>query len=318
MRVGLESLIDGELAAHVEESRAFYAARAASRGAGAQPDPSTPEGLRRAREQEEERARSAFSAGAPGPQPVQMVVEAVGRQVPVRIFTPAGGRARGVYLDIHGGGFYMGLAARGDAHNRSLAHGLGIAVMSVDYRLAPEHPWPAAPDDCETAALWLVEEATTSFGTARLAIGGVSAGATLAMSTLLRLRDLGVADPFVGAVLQFGTYDMSGQTPAGRLLDGEIFIEAYAGGVADRTHPDISPLFADLRGLPPALLVVGGLDVLLEDNLVMAARLSAAGGEVDVRVYPESPHGFTLHPTSMARAALADIESWLADRFGDA
>jgi acetyl esterase/lipase len=75
----------------------------------------------------------------------------------------------------------------------------------------------------------------------------------------------------------------------------------------------VSPVFGDLRDLPPTLLIVGAADVLLEDNLVMAARLSAAGGEVDLRIYPESPHGFTGHPTSMARAALDDQESWLAD-----
>ncbi len=116
---------------------------------------------------------------------------------------------------------------------------------------------------------------------------------------------------------KFGTYDMSGQTPGGRLLDGEFFIQAYAGHVADRTNPDISPIYGDLRGLPPALLVVGSTDILLEDNLVMATRLAAAGGEVDVRVYTESPHGFTLHPTAMARAALDGIESCLADRLLD-
>ena len=83
-------------------------------------------------------------------------------------------------------------------------------MVSVDYRLAPEHPWPAAPDDCETAALWLLDEAEALFGATRLAIGGASAGATLAMTTLLRLRDRGVAKPFVGAALQAGTYDLSG------------------------------------------------------------------------------------------------------------
>jgi acetyl esterase len=319
MKVGVgEGLIDAELAAYVEESRAFYAARAASRGTESPPDPSTPEGLQEVRALEEARAKDAASAMAPGPPVVDALAEVAGRRVPVRILAPKSGPARGVYLDIHGGGFYMGLAARGDAHNRSLAHALGIAVVSVDYRLAPEHPWPAAPDDCETAALWLLEEAETRFGTTHLAIGGVSAGATLAMTTLLRLRDRGVADSFVGAALQFGTYDMSGRTPAGRLLDGEFFIQAYAGHVVDRTNPDVSPVYGDLRGLPPVLLVVGSLDILLEDNLVMAARLSAAGGEVDVRVYPQSPHGFTLHPTAMASTALDDIESWLADRFLDA
>lgn len=318
MQVGLESLMDAEPAAHVQESRAFYAARAASRGSDPQPDPSTPEGLREARALEEARAASDVSAASAGSPAIEALAQAAGRQVPVRIIAPESGTARGVYLDIHGGGFYMGLAARGDAHNRSLAQALGIAVVSVEYRLAPEHPWPAAPEDCETAALWLLEEAEARFGTRRLAIGGVSAGATLAMSTLLRLRDRGAADRFLGAALQFGTYDISGRTPGGRLLDGEFFIQAYAGHVADCTNPDISPVYGDLRGLPPALLVVGSLDILLGDNLVMAARLSAAGGEVDVRVYPESPHGFTLHPTAMAGIALRDIESWLAGRLLDA
>ena len=319
MQVGTGAgLIDAELAGYVEESRAFYAARAASRGSDSPPDPGTPEGLREVRALEEVRAKDAVSTMALELPVVEALAEVAGRRVPVRILAPEGGTARGVYLEMHGGGFYMGLAARGDAHNRALAHALGIAVVSVDYRLAPEHPWPAAPEDCETAALWLLEEAETRFGTTRLAIGGVSAGATLAMATLLRLRDRGVANPFVGAALQFGTYDMSGQTPAGRLLDDEFFIQAYAGHVADRTNPDISPVYGDLRGLPPVLLLVGSLDILLEDNLVMAARLSAAGGELDVRVYPESPHGFTLHPTAMASAALEDIESWLAERFLDA
>jgi acetyl esterase/lipase len=261
-----------------------------------------------------EEARAKGSAAATARGPLEAIAEAAGRRVPVRIFAPETGPARGVYLDIHGGGFYMGLAARGDAHNRRLADALGVAVVSVDYRLAPEHPWPAAPEDCETAALWLIEEAGARFGTTRLAIGGVSAGATLAMTTLLRLRASGMPTAFAAAALQYGTYDMSGQTPAGRLIDGEFFIEAYAGHVADRTDPDISPVHGDLRGLPPALLVVGSLDILLEDNLAMAARLSQAGNEVDVRVYPESPHGFTLHPTAMASAALDDIESWLAER----
>jgi acetyl esterase/lipase len=120
------------------------------------------------------------------------------------------------------------------------------------------------------------------------------------MTTLLRLRDRGMAEPFLGAALQFGTYDLSGQSPAGRLLAEEYFVQAYVGQIADRTNPDISPLYGDLRGLPPALLIIGSLDIVLEDNLAMAARLSAAGGAVDIRVYPESRHGFTSFDTAMA------------------
>jgi acetyl esterase/lipase len=235
--------------------------------------------------------------------------------VSVRVHTPVGAHPAGVFLDIHGGGFYLGSAADSDVRNRHLADTLGIAVVSVDYHLAPEHPWPAAPDECEAAALWLAEHAESGFGTTRLAIGGYSAGATLAVTTLNRLRDRGVT-AFRGAVLQFGTYDLSAQTPAGRLIADEYFLDAYAGTAPDRTHPDISPVFADLTGTPPVLMIVGREDVLLEDNLAMAARLSAAGVDVDLRIYPACPHGFTGHPTPMARAALDGIDCWLRTRLG--
>lgn len=289
MQIGLGSLVPAELAAHAAECREFYAARGERRG------PASLEELREAR-----------AGQSPAPFPAA--------DAPVRVFLPKDKKVRGAYLDIPGGGFYLGPTAAGDRRNAELAESLGIAVVSVDYRLAPENPWPAAPDDCEAAALWLIDQAEARFGTTDLAIGGSSAGATLAMTTLLRLRDKGRADRFAGAAMQFGTYDLSGRTPAGRRIADEYFLQAYAGHVPDRTVPDVSPVFGDLRDLPPVLLIVGALDVLLEDNMVMAARLSAAGGEVDLRIYPESPHGFTGHPTGMARAALDDRNSWLAER----
>jgi acetyl esterase len=306
MELGLGYLIDQGSAVHVEESRTFNAAAEAAAGDGVPPDPATPAGLHE--------ARSMLASRPPDPRAVERIAHADGRRVPVRIITPLQGQARAACLELHGGGFYLGAAARSDARNALLADALGMAMVSVDYRLAPEHPWPAAPDDCETAALWLTERAEAEFGTARLMIGGASAGATLAMTTLLRLRDRGQVQPFAGAVLQFGAYDLSGQSPSGRMYADQWFIRAYAGHVADRTNPDVSPLYGDLRGLPPTLLVVGALDILLEDSLAMAARLSAAGNEVDLRLFPESPHGFTSFPTAMATAALDSIESWLAAR----
>ncbi|MBZ5739091.1 alpha/beta hydrolase [Nocardioides mangrovi] len=280
-----------------DETRAFYAARVPGRG------PAGPEEL--------EAVRAAVPAPEPSvPPAVEATADAEGRRVPVRIHVPSGA-PRGVLLDLHGGGFYLGTAAADDVRNQRRAQLFGWAVVSVDYRLAPEHPWPAAPDDAETAALWLVEHVEARFGTPRVAMVGFSAGATLAMTTLLRLRDRGV--PIAGGVLQAGTYDLSGRTPAGRLIADEWFLEAYAGDAPDRTHPDLSPVFADPSGLPPVLMVVGEHDLLLADNRAMAARLSEAGVDVDLRVYPGVPHGFVGHPTPMAAAALDDIGSWLTD-----
>ena len=121
---------------------------------------------------------------------------------------------------------------------------------------------------------------------------------------------------FGSAVLQFGTYDLSAQTPAGRLIADESFLEAYTGTALDRTDPDLSPIYAELADLPPVLIVVGDDDILLQDNLAMGARLSAARVDVDLRVYPGSPHGFTAHPTLMARAALEDMETWINGHLG--
>ena len=297
MEFGLVDLTDPRLSGLVAASRAFYAQRVAGRG------PSGPEELRTLRD----------GAATPAPSDPPAVVEVVctgGRSVPVHIHAPATGAVAGVFLEIHGGGFYLGSAAGSDVRNRALADALGLAVVSVDYRLAPEHPWPAAPDDCEAAALWLADQAQHRFGTTKLSIGRFSAGATLTMTTLLRLRDRRIA-AYGSAVLQFETYDLSGQTPAGRLIASEYFLDAYAGSTEDRTHPDLSAIFADVAGLPPVLIIVGADDVLLQDNLAMAGRLSAAGVDVDLRIYPAPPHGFTGHATPMARAATDDIETWL-------
>lgn len=108
---------------------------------------------------------------------------------------------------------------------------------------------------------------------------------------------------------------MSGLTPAGRLIADEYFIQAYAGHAIDRTDADISPVYADLHDLPPTLMLVGTADVLLGDNMAMAARLSVAGNDIDLRIYPEAPHGFTSAATGMAKTALHDLEIWLRARY---
>jgi acetyl esterase/lipase len=311
-------LHDPALDEYREEARKFAEAFAAQNLEQGFRDLSTPEGLAKAREMIG--FRDLIEAGEAGDVKAEdRVVEADGASVPVRIFRPEG-TARGVYLDIHGGGFFLGSASMGDTRNARCAQTLGLAVVSVEYRLAPEHPWPAGPDDCETAARWLLDAAEREFGAERLAVGGASAGANLAAALLLRVRDkLDAADRFVGANLVYGPYDLSGLSPSGRIHApaSDLFRPLYMGHVdkAERVNPDISPLFADLHGLPPALFTVGELDGLYEDNLAMAIRWAAAGNESELDVYPDSPHAFDVFPTQMAEAARQTTLAWLGARF---
>jgi acetyl esterase len=235
------------------------------------------------------------------------------REIGVRVFVPD--RVTGVHLHIHGGGWVLGSADQQDVNLWRLATEAGVAVVSVDYRLAPEHPFPAGPDDCEDAALWLVERAQAEFGTGRLTIGGESAGAHLSALTLLRLRDRhGLRGAFAAANLVFGCFDLA-MTPSQRLwgdrylvLSGPVirwFVDQFlpGAGAEERRSPEISPLYADLAGLPPALFLVGTLDPLLDDSLFMAARWEAAGNESRLLVYPEAIHGFTAFPIRVAEQA---------------
>lgn len=237
MKLALTELVERLPGDELAITRAFYESRTAGTG------PSSLQELLAVR-------ASRVVDPAPPTRAVEHILDVDGRAISVRVVTPKDGVVNGVYLYLPGGGFYMSSAASADARSTRLADEVGVAVVTVDYRLAPEFPWPAAPDDCEAVALWLLDVAAERFGTTKLAVGGMSAGATLVMTTLLRLRDRGLAMSFSGAVLEAGTYDVSAQTPAGRTIGDEYFIEAYVGHVGDRTVPDISPTFGDLSSLP--------------------------------------------------------------------
>jgi acetyl esterase len=229
----------------------------------------------------------------------------------LREFRPA--RARAAMLHIHGGGWMTGEPALTDLLHEALCDHLDLAIVSVDYRLAPEHPYPAGPDDCEAAALWLIENSMGEYGTDRLLIGGESAGAHLSAVTLLRLRDRHhLADRIVGANLVFGAYDLTGTpsargagaegsdilSPEGIAFMADQFLQGR--GPAQRRESDVSPLYADLRGLPPALFTVGTADHLVDDTLFLASRWILAGNDAELLVYPDAPHGCIGLPTVLA------------------
>ncbi len=241
-------------------------------------------------------------------------------EIPVRIIRPVG-EVKAMYLHFHGGGWVIGSRMAHDVLLADLADAASVAVMSVGYPLAPEHPYPAAPDTGEAAARWLIENAAAEFGTSRLIVGGESAGAHLSLVTLLRLRDAGLGDAFCGANLTYGCFDLSG-TPsvhawsARLILSPEnlrFFFDSFCGNrtASERRHPDISPLYADLRGLPPIFAPVGTRDPLLDDTLLLHHRIRHLGGAVDMRLYPDAFHGFTLFPHAMQEAAQADLHEWL-------
>jgi acetyl esterase len=235
-----------------------------------------------------------------------------GGEITLRLFEPES--PRGAFLHLHGGGWTMGSADGQDLPLLAVAQATGLTVVSVDYRLAPEHPFPAGPDDCEDAALWLLENHT-----GRLAIGGESAGAHLAVLTMLRLRELHGISPrtFAAANLVFGAYDLTG-TPSRHLwgdrsvvLSGTVmdwFVECFLPGMPDdeRRAPSVSPLYAELHDMPPALFSCGTADPLLDDSLFMEARWRQAGNETTLSLWDEGVHGFTAFPIEIGRRSLAE------------
>lgn len=250
----------------------------------------------------------AYDRAIPGPEGDMMI----------RIMVPE--KVSGVYLNIHGGGWMMGNRASHDQDNWRIAQACNLVVISPEYRLAPENVYPAANDDCEAAALWVLEHAAAEFGVSKVILGGASAGAHLAACTMLRLRDRhGLADRVCGMMLSAGMYDVRGTpsvqapTPENSNLDISGKIQPYFRGqkLEDLQDPDMSPLFGSLRGLVPAMFSVGTNDPLLDDSLFMAARWEIAGNRTELAVYPEGPHGVALSPTEMGRRAQARIEAFL-------
>lgn len=212
-----------------------------------------------------------------------------------------------VLLYFHGGGFQVGSVRS----HFDLMHRLSAAarcrVLAVDYRLAPEHIFPAALEDALSAYAWLLEQGVPA---TNIALAGDSAGGGLALSLLLQLRDAGLALPASAAVMSAWT-DMtaSGESYQTRADSDPIhqrrMVLAMAGnylGQQDASDPRVSPLFAELQGLPPLLLQVGDRETVLDDSRMFARKAQAAGVAVQLQVYDAMIHVFQQFPQQLAQA----------------
>ncbi len=229
--------------------------------------------------------------------------------------------SRGAFLHLHFGGWTLGSNDMHDWFFERIADATGLSVVSVDYKLAPEFPYPAGPDDCEAAALWLTREAGARFGGTVLAIGGESAGAHLAVVTMVRLRERHGLAPFRTAALTAGSFDLT-MTPSAANWGAEKlilntrdivnFARCYVPAGVALNHPDVSPMYADVRGLPPALFSVGTKDPLVDDSMFMAGRWIAAGNSAEIAIYPGGCHVFHMFDGALSETCLTRLTDFLA------
>ncbi|HEX6317699.1 MAG TPA: alpha/beta hydrolase [Burkholderiales bacterium] len=269
--------------------------------------------------------RSALSPRAPEIAEVRLQV--FNNAVAVRSYRPVRDVVLPALLFFHGGGWTIGDLDTHDVVCRQLALGARCAVFSVDYRLAPEHPFPAAVDDCFFATRFVFQNAKTlGVDPQRIAVGGDSAGGNLAAGVALMARDAG-GPPLAYQLLIYPATDQRCQFPSherngeGYLLtkDGIRFFRAgYLPHEKDRTDWRASPLLAASHaGLPPALVLTAGYDPLLDEGRAYAERLAKAGVEVSYREFSDMVHGFVLFGGAVdaANAAVAECCERLRSAF---
>jgi acetyl esterase/lipase len=271
--------------------------------------------------------RLALAAAPTGMDGTGVTVEQPQGPVPgVRVFAPSGPRGDGALLWVHGGGYVLGAARMDDRLCATAARALRMVVVSAEYRLAPEHPFPAGLDDCAAAWQWVQDSAATlGVDPRRVAVGGQSAGGGLAAALCQRLHDEGGSVP---AAQWLFCPMLDDRTAARRELDpvGHAVWDnrrnrygwtSYLGqepGAATVPPHAVPARRDDLSGLPPAWIGVGDVDLFHDESVGYAARLRAAGVGVELVVVPGAPHGIVswAADTRPARDLVERAHAWLA------
>lgn len=254
---------------------------------------------------------------------VEHVVDVDADGVPCRLYLPATdpvatlAGSPGVVVFLHGGGFVFGELDTHDAQSRRIANRTGLATFAVDYRRPPEHRFPAAPDDVDTAVAWLVANgAAMGIDISRLVALGDSAGGNLALVAALRNPNL-----FAATVLVYPFIDPTGRHYRPELDENGLgaaesawFWQQYAGSPEDLTDPDLAPIESDSLGtLPPSLVVAADHDILYGENIELWRRMERAGVAVTLSTYDGLVHGFWRRPEifDAAEESLAEIAEFL-------
>lgn len=245
----------------------------------------------------------------------------------VRVYDPGPlAQTKPALVYLHGGGWTIFSIDTHDRLMREYAGRAGICVIGVDYTLSPEVRFPRALDETVAAVRWVRDQAAElSVDPAAVATGGDSAGANLALSAAITLRDAGESDAVAGLLLNYGAFDTDCQNASYRKFGGpgymlggpemEDFWKNYLGDRFNERHPLAVPLHADLKGLPPAFLCVPDCDVLLDENLAMEDKLRAAGNDVTAIIYKGASHSFleAVSVADIAERAHRDTAKWLVE-----
>lgn len=284
-------------------------------------------------EQARAKMQALLEASAAQPPPVYRVedrhVPGPHGEIPIRIYTSEGRMPKGVLVYFHGGGWVLGSIVTHDILCRSIANAAGCIVVSVDYRLAPEHKFPAAPEDCYAATKWVAANAA-SFGgdPRRIAVGGDSAGGNLATVTALMARDRGGPN-LIFQLLFYPAISNANDTPSQKefSVDGFVLSKAdmdwfwnhYLNGPADSSNPLACPNKAgNLAGLPPALVQIASHDPLRDEGVSYAEQMKKSGVKVTVTHYNGMTHGFVSFADALdqGKAGIKEAGEALRAAFG--
>jgi acetyl esterase len=280
-------------------------------------------------------ARDGYRAlpGLLGPPPEvtgaqDRTIEGPGGALRIRVYSPKGAGPHPVLVFYHGGGWVIGDLDTHDRECRILCNDTPCVVVAVDYRLAPEHPYPAAVDDAWAALQWVFRHAAELGGDSqRIAVGGDSAGGNLAAIVSLRARDQGgpalraqllVYPSVAGELLTYPSHEENANAPFLPLDTMRYFRGHYLGKIETTTDPEVAPIHAASHaGLPPALILTAEFDPLRDEGRAYAAKLQEAGVEVNLIEYPGMPHMFfQLSPVlEEGKAALRESADALRKAF---